>query len=79
MGRAIAIVLLAVGVAGFGLCSVSAGLWALLSRREPVFIAMSLGTAVLCVLCVLGFRKLGRKPPKPPDRPPAPPPAAPSA
>lgn len=71
MGRAIAIVLLALGVAGFGLCSVSAGLYALLSRGEGVFIAMSLATAVLTVLCVLGFRKLGRRPPAPPPTPPS--------
>lgn len=72
MARALVIILLALGVAGFGLCSVSAALYAMLVRSDAVFVGMSLGTLVLTVLCVLGFRAMARKPPAKAPPPPIP-------
>lgn len=81
--RALLLIVLGLGVAGFGLCSLCSGIYGLSSKSAREFLGLSLLTAVLTVLCWVGLRKVHRRMVKPTaDKPsalPPPPPPPPSS
>jgi len=74
MWRALGIVLLALGVAGFGLCALCSGAYSAMAKYDGgAFLALSLFMALLTGLCVWGIKRLNRKPPPGPTSPTLPP------
>ncbi len=67
--RALLIIVLGMGVAGFGLCSLCSGIYGLSNKSAREFLGLSLLTAVLTVLCWVGVRKVHRRMVKPADAP----------
>lgn len=73
VARALVIVLLALGTVGFGACALMSGAYGLIEPKARILLLLSLLMVGLMLLCIWGFRRLGRRHAVKP--PPAPPPA----
>lgn len=60
MGRALAIVFLAMGVAGFGLCALCSGAYGLSMKGGEGLVVLSLLMFGLTALCIWGIRVINR-------------------